>query len=69
MNVGSVNSAYNALATQSLQGTPETAEVQKGGHDNDGDADDNAVKAVQSPPTPTVNSAGQTIGQLINVTA
>ena len=66
MNVSSISNTYSNFSTQAIQRTPEAAEVQKNGRDNDGDADDggaNTVKAVQ----PTVNTSGQTIGQLINV--
>lgn len=35
----------------------------------DGDADDGGRKAVPSTSAPTVNSSGQTVGQLFNVKA
>ena len=39
------------------------------GPDKDGDTDDSAAKAVQAAPSPTVNTNGQTVGQIINVPA
>lgn len=69
MNIGSVSSAYGALPTQSLQRTPEAAEVVKRGRDNDGDADDGSVKAAPSTASPSVNLNGQKVGQIINVSA
>jgi hypothetical protein len=67
MNVGSVSSTYSPNA-QATQKQPEAAEVRKAGRDNDGDSDDGAAKIVQSP-APTVNTSGQKIGQIINVSA
>jgi hypothetical protein len=69
MNVSSVGNTYSHLQTQAVQRTPEAAEVQKAGGDNDGDSDDRAARAVQTPPTPSVNLNGQKVGQLINITA
>ena len=54
---------------QSMQKSPEAAEVKKAGGDHDGDADDGGVKAVKAAPAPTVNTSGQKLGQLINVAA
>jgi len=68
MDVGSVSSTYGSSQAQALQRTQEAAEVKKGGRDNDGDSDDGGVKAA-SAPLPTVNTSGQKIGQVINVTA
>jgi hypothetical protein len=69
MNAGSISNAYRSFSTQTAQRMPEAAEMQKGGGDNDGDADDRGAAAVQSTPSPTVNTSGQQIGRLINVTA
>jgi hypothetical protein len=69
MNVSSVGNTYSPLQSQALQRTPEAAEVQKAGGDNDGDSDDQGAKVVQSPPAPTVNLNGEKIGQLVNITA
>jgi len=69
MSVGSVCSASGNIPTKALQSTPETAEVKKGGRDNDGDSDDGGARAVKSPPPPSVNMNGQNVGQTINVTA
>jgi hypothetical protein len=69
MNVNSVGSTYNTPQTQTVQRTPEAAEVKKGGRDNDGDSDDGGAKAVQAPPAPTVNLNGQKLGQIISISA
>jgi hypothetical protein len=69
MNVAAVGSSYSSLQTQAVQRTPESAEVQKAGPDNDGDSDDGGAKAVQAAPAPTVNLNGQKVGQVINVSA
>ena len=61
-----------AGSTQSMQGTqrmPEAAEVRAAGGDHDGDADDGGARAVKAAPAPTVNTSGQKLGQVINVTA
>ena len=63
MSVGSVSS------TTVVSPSPESAEVQKAGPDHDGDADDGGAKAVKAAPAPTVNSAGQKLGQVINAAA
>ncbi|MEM5327961.1 hypothetical protein VSR34_15395 [Paraburkholderia sp. JHI2823] len=61
----------NAVAQQH----PLPPNVSKGGEagevgpDRDGDADDKASQAAPTASAPTVNSSGQTIGQLINVKA
>ena len=68
MNVSSVTTSY-APQTQVAQRTPESAEVSKGGRDNDGDSDDGGVKAAKAAPAPTVNMNGQKIGGTINITA
>ncbi len=67
MNVGSCNSGTHS--TQALQHKREAAEVQKGGRDNDGDADDSGVSAAPSTPSPSVNLNGQKVGQVIDVSA
>ena len=69
MNVGSVSMSHGTVPTQSVQQSPEATEVKKSGRDNDGDSDDSGAKAVKSPPAPTVNMNGQTIGQIITVAA
>lgn len=63
MNIGSVGrpSTY-----QPTQRTPEATEI-KGAPDHDGDSDDSG--ASQAAIAPTVNTNGQTIGQLINAIA
>lgn len=68
MNISSVGSS---LSTQTT-GKAETAEV-PGVPDHDGDADNSSKKAsstaATAQPQPTVNSSGQKLGQLINVSA
>ena len=69
MNVGSVASTYSSLQPQAVRRTPEAAEVQKAGRDNDGDSDDGVSKAVKAAPAPTVNLNGEKLGQVVNITA
>ena len=69
MNVGSVASTTSSFQTGAVRPTPESAEVQKAGRDNDGDSDDGSAKAVQAAPAPTVNLNGQKLGQIINISA
>jgi hypothetical protein len=64
-----VSSAGSTMSMQSPQRKPEAAEVRQAGGDHDGDADDGGAKAVRSAPAPTVNTSGQKLGQVINVTA
>ncbi|BFI96587.1 MAG: hypothetical protein RSP_20970 [Rhodanobacter sp.] len=65
MNVSSVSSALPAQ----VQKKPESAEV-PGVQDNDGDNDSSGAAAAAAPSSAaTVNGAGQTVGQLINVKA
>lgn len=47
---------------------PAPTEV-RGEKENDGDRDDGGAPKVSAPPAPTVNTSGQTIGSIINVTA
>ena len=69
MSISSVGSSYVGLQTQAAARAAETAEVQKVGRDNDGDSDDGGGKAAQAAAAPSVNLNGQTVGQLINVSA
>lgn len=62
MNIGSVGSSNTY---QPMQMMNEGSEV-KSAPDNDGDSDDGGAKVA---PTPTVNTSGQTVGQLINAIA
>ncbi len=64
MNVGSVNSS---AATQISQRTAEAAETKKAGPDHDGDSDDRSAASVKAAPAASVNTNGQTVGQVINV--
>jgi hypothetical protein len=66
MHVSSIGAtALPALGTGAKQ--LESAETQKIGRDNDGDADD--ASAAPAPVGPTVNMSGQKVGQIISVTA
>ena len=69
MSVSSVGTSPSAMATQSLQRSPEASEVKQAGGDHDGDSDDSGIKAVASKPVPTVNGRGQSIGRLVSTTA
>jgi hypothetical protein len=69
MGINSVGNASINFQTQTAMSTPEAAEVQKAGSDNDGNSDDGAAKAAQAAAASTVNLNGQKIGQLINVSA
>ena len=68
MSISAISSSN--VSAQVLQRSSEAGEVGKAGPDHDGDADDGAgAKAVKAAPAPTVNSTGQTVGQLISVKA
>jgi len=67
MNIGSINGGYSPYA-QTVQRQPEAAEAKTAGRDNDGDADDGGAKALQAPAA-TVNTSGQTVGQIISTSA
>jgi len=69
MNIGSVGSSQGTSSTQTLQRKSEATEAKKIGPDNDGDADDGGAKKLQSTPTPSVNTSGQAVGQVIDVKA
>lgn len=69
MNLSSVGNTYSQTQTQAAQRLPESAEVQKTGGDNDGDADDGGASSTQAQLSATVNLSGQKIGQQINVSA
>jgi hypothetical protein len=68
MNVSSVGSA---LPPQ-VQSKPENTEV-PGVQDHDGDKDSSGAAAAAAPaksaPSATINGAGQTVGQIVNVKA
>lgn len=70
MSVNAVGGGtYGNLQAQTVQRTPEAAEVGKAGRDNDGDADDGGAKVTSATLAPTVNMNGQKLGQFINVSA
>lgn len=67
MSIASVGSQLPVHAP--VRGS-EAAEVPGGPPDHDGDGDRQAVAtAAPSSPSPTVNHAGQTLGQVVNTTA
>ena len=67
MNIGAIGSASNY---KPLQRTTEASELKRP-EKNDGDKDDQGAgpAAASASPTPTVNSTGQTVGQLIHAIA
>ncbi len=69
MNIHSVGSTYGQFLTQTIQRAPEAGEIREAGRDNDGDSGDKGVRAVAAPPSSTVNSSGQRVGQVINAVA
>ncbi len=69
MSINSIGSASGKVAASPPTPAPHAAPVKKGGSKQDGDADDGAASAVKSPPSPSVNTSGQTTGKTINTTA
>lgn len=69
MTISSVGSSAVAQQYHLPQSVSKGGEAGEVGPDVDGDADDSASRAASVAPKPTVNSSGQTIGQLINVKA
>ena len=62
MHIASVGSSIPARVT--TQATEVNA-----GHDGDGDDGAGKAPAAAAAPAPTVNSSGQTVGQVLNVKA
>ena len=58
-----------AQSSQAAQLAAEAAEASKNGRDDDGDSDDRGVTVSAPTVSPTVNTSGQKIGQIINVAA
>ena len=72
MDISSVSNAYRYPQVQPTVQPSEADkanEAKKAGNDRDRDTEDKAAKAVNATPAPTVNLAGQKIGQIINTTA
>jgi hypothetical protein len=69
MTISSIGSSHINTQLQAPQNASKGGEAGEVGPDVDGDADDGGRKAVPASPAPTVNSSGQTVGQLINVKA
>ena len=68
MSTAAISGNLNAIPlTPPTRQTPEAAEVRKAGPDQDRDKDDQ--RAAAAPPTPSVNTQGQTVGRLINTAA
>ena len=71
MSIGSISSTPSTIPAKPVQRMPEASEIKGAGRDNDGDQDDGGAKVTRAKPalTPTVNTSGQKLGQVINVTA
>jgi hypothetical protein len=63
--------SISSVSNQNTQTAPSqsTTPVKKVDRPNDGDADDGVKAATTPPPAQSVNTSGQKVGQLINVTA
>jgi hypothetical protein len=70
MNASAVSSAYSHASTQAMEREKETKETKKAGADGDEQGDKRGAATPVSPsPTSDVNLDGQTVGQIIHVTA
>ncbi|MDR3738264.1 MAG: hypothetical protein P4L40_04510 [Terracidiphilus sp.] len=69
MTISSIGNSHISTQFQTPQNASRSGEAGEVGPDVDGDADDGGRKAVPASAAPTVNSSGQTVGQLINVKA
>jgi hypothetical protein len=70
MDLSSVSNTFISSSTQAPQRAPEAAEVKKPVPDGNGDAGNGGgTKAVQPPAALAVNTNGEKIGQVVNVTA
>ncbi|MBB3261751.1 hypothetical protein F4827_006625 [Paraburkholderia bannensis] len=69
MTISSIGNNSVARQYYQTQNIPKGGEAGEVGPDMDGDADDGGARATPPASTPTVNSSGQTIGQLINIRA
>jgi len=69
MTISSIGGNAVAQQHQLPPSASRGGEAGEVGPDMDGDADDKASRAAPVAPPPTINSSGQTIGQLINVKA
>lgn len=68
MAVNPVNTGNNYVSL--VQPQPQTQAERANEKENDADRDDrNKVAATNQPVPPTVNTSGQTVGTLVNVTA
>ncbi|MGZ3236146.1 MAG: hypothetical protein ACXWIN_08865 [Burkholderiaceae bacterium] len=64
------SSSATVTATQAIRPQQEVTQVQAPSKTSSDSDSDDAVKAAQeSAPKPTVNTSGQTVGTLVNVTA
>ncbi len=68
MAVNPVNTGNNYVSL--VQPQPQTQAERANEKENDADRDDtNKVAATNQPVQPTVNTSGQTVGTMVNVTA
>lgn len=74
MNVDSVSTTGSTFTDASAQAVQqarhqEATETRKAGQENDGNSAEKSASIVSSAPSPSVNTSGQKVGQVINVTA
>ncbi len=69
MSISAISGVSGNLSAQAAQSTQEAPAVQTGSRDSERDPDEMRVTEQKGPPTPTVNTSGQTVGQVINVKA
>jgi hypothetical protein len=69
MTISSIGNSHISTQFQAPKNASKSGEAGEVGPDVDGDADDGGRKASLASAAPTVNSSGQTVGQLINVKA
>lgn len=64
MSVNSISSSHQQIASLQPQVTAPTQQK-----DSDGDADGSSPVTSATPPVPTTNTSGQTVGTKVNTTA
>lgn len=67
MNIGSMSSTSSISAMQAPMRVSETEQTQKSGLDNNQNG--STAQTLLSAAAPSLNTNGQTVGQLINVSA
>jgi len=68
-SMNSVSTNLNSQATPPMRSPAESGEIKASGVVQDGDKDDSKAVNTSPTPAPTVNTSGQKIGQIINVSA